>query len=79
MNADHAAALRLIARHYSGAVADEAAITAVDRLGFHLRLKSGERVYGRRVPFLRELANSDDARGMLVEMVRQARSSASQS
>jgi len=51
MNADHAAALRLIARHYSGEVADEATMTAVDRLGFHLRMKSGGRVDGRRVAF----------------------------
>lgn len=79
MNADHAGALRLIARHYAGEAADEAAMTAVDRLGFHLRLKSGERVYGRRVAFLREVSNSDEARGVLVEMVRQARSNAPQS
>jgi heme iron utilization protein len=57
MNADHAAALSLIARHYAGEVAAEAAMTAVDRLGFHLRLKSGERVYGRRVAFLREVTD----------------------
>jgi putative heme iron utilization protein len=74
MNGDHAEALRLIARHYAGEVADEAAMTAVDRLGFHLRLKSGDRVYGRRVAFLREVANIDDARSVLVEMVGQARS-----
>jgi putative heme iron utilization protein len=79
MNADHAAALRLIVRHYAGEDADEAAMTAVDRLGFHLRLKTGERVFGRRVPFLREVASSDDARSVLVEMVRQARSAAPQS
>ncbi len=74
MNADHGDALRLIARHYAGEDADEAAMTAVDRLGFHLRLKSGDRVYGRRVTFLREVTNSDDARGVLIEMVKQARS-----
>jgi putative heme iron utilization protein len=74
MNADHADALRLIARHFAGEVADEAAMTAVDRLGFHLRLKSGERVSGRRVAFLREVTSSDDARSVLVEMVRQVRS-----
>jgi putative heme iron utilization protein len=79
MNADHADALRLIALHYAGEVADEAMMTAVDRLGFHLRLKSGERVYGRRVAFLREAKSSDDARSVLVEMVRQARFTASQS
>ena len=49
-------------------------MTAVDRLGFHLRLKSGDRVYGKRVTFLREVTNSDDARGVLIEMVRRARS-----
>jgi putative heme iron utilization protein len=63
MNADYAAARRLIARHYSA----EAAMTAVDRLGFHLRLKSGERVYGRRVAFLREVQSSEDARGVLMK------------
>lgn len=74
MNADHAAALCLIARHYVGEDTDEAAMTAVDRLGFNLRLKSGDRVYGKRVTFLREVTNIDAARGVLIEMVRQARS-----
>jgi putative heme iron utilization protein len=74
MNADHAPALRLIAQHYTGEVADAATMTAVDRLGFHLRLKSGERVYGQRVAFLREVSSSEEARGVLVEMTRQARS-----
>ena len=74
MNADHAEALRLIARHYAGEAADEASMTSVDRLGFHLRLKTGDRVHGQRVAFLREVRSSDDTRGVLVEMVRQARS-----
>ena len=72
MNADHAEALRQIAGHYAGEVVDEAAMTAVDRLGFHLRLKSGDRIYGRRVAFTREVASREDARNVLVEMVRQA-------
>jgi putative heme iron utilization protein len=75
MNADHADALRLIVRHFAGEPADEAAMTAVDRLGFHLRLKSGDRVHGRRVAFVREVKSSEEARTVLVEMVRQARSS----
>jgi putative heme iron utilization protein len=76
MNADHAAGLQLIARHYAGEAADEAAMTSVDRLGFHLRLKSGDRTYGRRVAFPREVSNTVEVRGVLVEMVRQARSAA---
>jgi hypothetical protein len=74
MNADHADALRLIARRFAGEAADEAAMTAVDRLGFHLRLKSGDRIHGRRVAFLKEVKTSEDAHLVLVEMVRQARS-----
>jgi putative heme iron utilization protein len=75
MNSGHAEALRQIAGHYAGEAVDEAAMTAVDRLGFHLRLKSGDRVYGRRVAFIREVENRDDARSVLVEMVRHARTS----
>ena len=64
----------LIARRLAGETADEAAMTAVDRLGFHLRLRSGDRIHGRRVAFLREVRNSDAAQGVLTEMIRQARS-----
>lgn len=74
MNADHADALRLIARRFIGEAADEAAMTAVDRLGFHLRLKSGDRLHGRRVAFLREVKDSEEVRSVFVEMVLQARS-----
>jgi len=73
MNADHADALILIARHFAGESADKAAMTAVDRLGFYLRLQTGERTHGRRVAFLREVTNSEEARTVLVEMVREAR------
>jgi heme iron utilization protein len=75
MNVDHAEALRQIAEHCGGEVVDEAAMTAVDRLGFHLRLKSGDRIYGRRIAFIREVTSRDDARTVFVEMVRHARTS----
>ena len=74
MNTDHADALLLIARRLAGEPADEAAMTAVDRLGFHLRLRSGDRIHGRRVAFPREVRNRDAARDVLTEMVREARS-----
>jgi putative heme iron utilization protein len=73
MNNDHADALRLIAQRFLGEAPDEAAMTAVDRLGFYLRLKSGDRIHGQRVAFLREVRNTEDARAVLVEMVRQAK------
>jgi len=74
MDADHPDALLLIARRFAGEDATEAVMTAVDRLGFHLRLKTGDKVYGCRVAFLREVGNKDEARAVLVEMVREARS-----
>jgi putative heme iron utilization protein len=74
MNSDHAEALRLIARRFAEEAPDEAAITAVDRLGFHLRLKSGDRIHARRIAFLREVRDTEDARAVFVEMVRRAKS-----
>jgi putative heme iron utilization protein len=75
MNADNPDALLLMARRFTGEAVIEVSMTAVDRLGFHLRLKTGDRVYGRRVAFLREVGNKDEAIAVLVEMVREARSS----
>ena len=49
---------------------DEASITAVDRLGFHLRMRSGERVHGRRIAFPREVKDRNEARAVFIEMVR---------
>jgi heme iron utilization protein len=74
LNNDHSEALRLIAREFAGESADEAIITSVDRLGFHLRLKSGDRIHGRRIGFSREVKNTSDAREVFVEMARQAKS-----
>jgi len=77
MNTDHADALRRIARRFAGEDPEEATLTAVDRLGFHLRLKSGDRIHGRRVAFLREVRTTEDARSVFIEMARQAKSTES--
>jgi putative heme iron utilization protein len=63
-------ALCRIAARFAGETADEAVMTAVDRLGFHLRLKAGDRVFGRRVAFPREVASDEEARSALAEMSR---------
>lgn len=70
MNSDHAAALLRIARHYAGESADEASITSVDRLGFHLRLKDADGFHGVRVGFPREVTSPEGARQVFVEMAR---------
>jgi putative heme iron utilization protein len=49
-------------------------MTSVDRLGFHLRLRTAEGMKGARVAFKREARDSQKAREVLVEMVKDARS-----
>jgi hypothetical protein len=49
-------------------------MTAVDRLGFHVRVKTQDGMRGARIAFLREVTNPAEARKVLVEMVQQVRS-----
>jgi heme iron utilization protein len=77
MNADHGDALVLLARALARIEADEATISAVDRLGFYLRLKTQDGMRSARIAFLREVRNSAETRKVLVEMVQQARSKTS--
>jgi len=73
MNADHKDALVLLARKFARIESQEATMTAVDRLGFHLRLQTQEGMRGARIAFLREVSDSTETRKVLVEMVQQAR------
>jgi hypothetical protein len=74
MNADHKDALVMLARIFAHIDSTEATMTAVDRLGFHVRLKTAEGMRGARIAFLREVSSQGETRKVLVEMVRQARS-----
>jgi putative heme iron utilization protein len=73
MNQDHAEALLLVARAAGESDAEMATMTALDRLGFHVRLRSGERVYGARIGFPREVRTAAEVRAVLIEMVQNAR------
>jgi putative heme iron utilization protein len=73
MNADHKDALILIAKRFAGIDAQQAEMTAIDRLGFHLRLKTQDGMKGTRIAFLREVADPSRTREVFVEMVKQAR------
>jgi hypothetical protein len=75
MNADHQDALILLARVFAGTETQEAVMTSVDRLGFHLRMKTEEGMKGARLAFLSEVSTPAETRKMLVEMVQQARRS----
>src|SRR5450432_3309960 len=74
MNADHKNALVLLARKFAQVDSQAATMTAVDRLGFHVRLKTQEGMRGVRIAFLREVSNPSETRKVLVEMVQQTRS-----
>lgn len=73
MNRDHPDALVTFARVLAGIPADGASMVAVDRLGFKLRIKSGPRLSSARIPFAREVTAADEARTVLIEMLRDAR------
>jgi putative heme iron utilization protein len=74
MNADHKDALVLLAGKFAGIESQEATMTAVDRLGFQVRVKTQDGMRGARIAFLREVSNPAETRKVLVEMVQQARS-----
>jgi len=76
MNADHKDALVLLAKKFARTESQEATITDVDRLGFHVRMKTRDGIRGARIAFLREVNNPAETRKVLVEMVQQARSQA---
>jgi putative heme iron utilization protein len=73
MNRDHADALVAYAQHFAGEAAAEATMVTVDRLGFKLRLRQGERLSSVRIPFPREVTTTAQAREVLIEMLRRAR------
>jgi heme oxygenase (biliverdin-IX-beta and delta-forming) len=73
MNEDHADALALYCRAFAEVAADEATMTAVDRLGFRVRARVGDRLQGLRINFTREARTTAEARAVLVDMVREAR------
>jgi len=73
MNKDHSDSLLLLAKFFAGVEAEQATMTSVDRLGFHLRLKSADRVRGVRIAFLLQARSVEDTRKILEQMVRLAR------
>ena len=73
MNTDHQDGLVLLAKAFSGIESQEVTMSSVDRLGFHVRLKTQDGMRGVRIAFLREVSSPAEARQVLVEMVAQAR------
>ena len=73
MNEGHIDSLLLLAKHYCGFEADEADMTAVDRLGFHVRLRTSSGYKGARLAFPHAVETPEQVRQTLIEMVNVAR------
>jgi hypothetical protein len=73
MNVDHKDVLVTLARVFGGVEAQEVQMTSIDRLGFHVRAKTHDGMRGTRIAFPREVRDSAETRGVMVEMVQQAR------
>jgi heme oxygenase (biliverdin-IX-beta and delta-forming) len=70
VNEDHGAGLLSYLRRAGGEPPGEATMTAVDRLGFKVRLRTGERIHGLRVAFPREVTTAEQCREVLAGMFR---------
>ena len=73
MNADHEDALLLLAGTQAKIEGSSARMTAVDRLGFHVRLETADGMRGTRIAFIREVGSPEETRKVLVEMVKAAK------
>jgi putative heme iron utilization protein len=73
MNADHANALKQYARAFTRATdAEEATMTAIDRHGFEMTVKTPGGIGPARLAFELPLTSADDARLKLVSLLRAA-------
>ena len=70
MNQDHAEALLLLAQAAGETDAESATMTAIDRLGFHLRLQAASAYTGPGSPFRGKSGHAAEVRTVLIEMVQ---------
>jgi len=73
VNHDHADALLTLSRAHADAAAEEATMLSVDRLGFRVRVRSGERLHAVRMSFPREVTTAEECRSALIDMIRDSR------
>jgi putative heme iron utilization protein len=73
MNSEHGGALVLLAHTVAGVESQEAAMTSIDRLGFHVRLKTADGFRSARIAFPQEVRTPAETRKVLVAMTQQAR------
>jgi putative heme iron utilization protein len=73
INQAQAEGLLLLARVFGNTEAQQATITAVDRLGFHLRIRTVDRMQGGRIAFTSPANNAQEVRAGLGDLVSRAK------
>ncbi len=73
INSEQVETLLLFARVFGNLDAQQASMTTVDRLGFHLRVKTPDRMQGGRVAFTNPVRNVAEVRAGLADLVTQAK------
>ena len=73
MTEQQTSTLLLLARVYGNVEAQQVTMTALDRLGFHLRIKTADRMQGGRVAFSNPVRNAQEVRAGLAGMGAQAK------
>lgn len=74
MNEDHADAVLTYAKVYGKSpTAETAAMSAIDPLGMDLTARVDGHIVSLRIPFDRQLTDSEDAHQTLIGMIRAAR------
>ena len=74
INTEQEATLLLLARVFGNMEAQQATVTALDRLGFHLRITTPGRMQGGRVAFAGPVRNASEVRAGLAGLAAQANS-----
>ena len=72
LNTEHAETLLLLARTLGQVDAQQATVTALDRLGFHLRFTTPDRMQGGRVAFASPVRTESEVRTSLASLAAQA-------
>jgi putative heme iron utilization protein len=71
INQEHPDTLMALARILGNEEAQQATMTAVDRLGFHLRIRSASRMQGGRVAFPSPVGTAQEVKARLSDLIAQ--------
>ncbi len=73
LNMEQVEALLLLARVFGNPDAQQPTVTALDRLGFHLRFTTKDRMQGGRMAFISPVGNASEVRAGLAGLAAQAK------